>query len=307
MSNSAPDNDMVDIRLDSDFLSFTSMDTSSITIGPPALRLNLRLKADALTSNIDLLSDYAELLVRAMSENKDYRSQPVRDLQYALLNLLDLVANNWTCANGASMLNVVDEPPEDRESGLSKIRQILFDSNNEVPELNKSQWCQSILEIARTLGAEDILCLKNRCSSSVWAALVFCNIRHTAARTLEDMRVCKVRISDWDLFPTPMMPSCLNCVKKKHPSCPKAATRKVDSPSPPHIVSGLKRSSPDSDSSDTIPVKRLRRFTPEGRAVPSDLPCIHNREYLDFYDECLHAMLAVIHRRLSQTANASLA
>ncbi|KAK0435000.1 uncharacterized protein EV420DRAFT_1488279 [Desarmillaria tabescens] len=202
---------------------------------------------------------------------------------------------------GAPMLSIAEDPADDGESGLSKIQRILFESKNEVPELNKLQWCRSILDITKTLTREDIDCLKNRCSTSVWAALVFCNIRRTAARTLEDTHVCKVRISDWDLFPALMVPACMNCVKKKHPcsfqfsraskcrecalfgvACPKGASHKGDSSLPPHIVSDLKRSSPDSDCRTTIPPHRI-------------LLGIGNRETLEFYEECLHALSAIIH------------
>ncbi|PBK86761.1 hypothetical protein ARMGADRAFT_1086267 [Armillaria gallica] len=266
------------------------MEDSWITVGPPALHLTLRHKSNVPRSNVDLLSVYTELLVRAVSDNENFNSQPIRNLKYGLLNLLDVVAKSWMCGSGLSILSVAEEPPVDNDPALLKISCILFGSNHEVPVINKSQWCNSILDITRMMYKDDIDCLKRRCSASMWAALVFCNIKHTAARTLDDIRVCKVRISEWDLFPMPMVPVCVNCVKKKHPcafqysgaskcrecalfgvACPKAGSCLKELPLAPHIVSDLKRSSPDSDTFDSVPVKRSHTMAVDNRpSIVSD-------------------------------------
>ncbi len=87
-----------------------------------------------------------------------------------------------------------------------QILHILLESNNEVPEQRQAEWCDRILNIATTLKHTDLSHLKAGCSAAVWSALVYCGIRPTPTRTLEDIHVCKVHVSDWDLFPSPMEP-----------------------------------------------------------------------------------------------------
>lgn len=88
-----------------------------------------------------------------------------------------------------------------------QILQILFESNNEVPKYNRDDWCDSILSISKLLDPSDVDCLKRRCNLSMWSALMFHNIRSTPMQVLDNSRVCKVKISDWDLFPSGMKPS----------------------------------------------------------------------------------------------------
>ncbi len=82
--------------------------------------------------------------------------------------------------------------------------------------------------------AEDVAELKGRCSASVWAALVFSNIRPMPVRVLNDQKVGKVKVAEWDLFPVPfevpvsvtvcqflqsyfcICMQCVNCARKKH-------------------------------------------------------------------------------------------
>ncbi|PBK96257.1 hypothetical protein ARMGADRAFT_1028434 [Armillaria gallica] len=166
-------------------------------LGPMSLRLEVTLKPDASAADVDLVNIYARGLVHAWHSTSSNGSQTPRHLQ------LPLVAMEWSCLTGAPILEL-SETATPEIDGVSKILHILLESNNEVPEQRQAEWCDRILNIATTLNRTDLSHLKAGFSAAVWSALVYCGIHPTPARTLEDIRVCKVH--------------CLNCVRKKHPS-----------------------------------------------------------------------------------------
>ncbi|PBK91199.1 hypothetical protein ARMGADRAFT_1031890 [Armillaria gallica] len=81
-----------------------------------------------------------------------------------------------------------------------------------------TEWSNRILACASLMMAGEINELKSRCNPSVWATLVFANIRKTPARALNDLNIGKVKIVDWDLFPSLFVDKiqCVNCDKKRH-------------------------------------------------------------------------------------------
>ncbi len=72
-----------------------------------------------------------------------------------------------------------------------------------VMPLDSQDWTAQLLRIAQEMTPEDVAELKSQCSMSIWAALVFSNIRPTPARVLNDQKVGKIKVSEWDLFPVP--------------------------------------------------------------------------------------------------------
>ncbi len=82
---------------------------------------------------------------------------------------------------------------------------IVVDNEHVVPS-DSNDWARRIMAIAKDMTSDEVAILKSHCSPSVWAALVFSNIRSTPARVLNGIMVGKTKISDWDLFPTLMTP-----------------------------------------------------------------------------------------------------
>ncbi|PBK84543.1 hypothetical protein ARMGADRAFT_1088315 [Armillaria gallica] len=189
-------------------------------LGPTSLRLELTLKPDASAADVDLVDIYARGLVHAWHSTSSNGSQTRQHLRSSLWRQLLLVAMEWSCLTGAPILEL-SETVTPEIDGISKILHILLESNNEVPEQRQVEWCDRILNIATTLNRTDLSRLKAGCSAAVWSALVYCGIHPTPAHTLEDICVCKVRVSDWDLFPLPMEPP----KEASLVACPKAPVR----------------------------------------------------------------------------------
>lgn len=78
---------------------------------------------------------------------------------------------------------------------------IISEHDHMVPN-HSAEWSKRILACAARMTADEIAELKARCNPTVWAALVFSNVRKTPARSLNDLNVGKVKIVDWDLFPS---------------------------------------------------------------------------------------------------------
>ncbi len=133
-----------------------------------------------------------------------------------LATLIEDEGGSWESTNGAlqicretsekdlvSKVGVTIYPSKLYRYGF-QVMDIVVSHGHVVPEDIQS-WSSHIMAIAKDMMSEGVAVLKNQCSPSVWATLVFSNIRPMPARVLRNETFGKTKISDWDLFPSPMV------------------------------------------------------------------------------------------------------
>ncbi|SJL18301.1 uncharacterized protein ARMOST_21887 [Armillaria ostoyae] len=211
----------------------------SLRFEPSSLDLTVSagLNLNQLTKS--LLEVYANVLAVAIEEQCP--PSQIEDLKMKMLQVA--TKNELTVFSSKLNLPTVD-PETERVNLISEAMWFIFKHDHSVP-VHTAEWANHILALASHMTPMEIAEFKSQCNPVVWAALVFSNIRKTSTHVLMDLTIGKVKIVDWDLFPSPCITKCSNCKQKCHEcqlqalgiqKCRECALFQLSCPKPKHIL-----------------------------------------------------------------------
>ncbi|KAK0242403.1 hypothetical protein EDD85DRAFT_946546 [Armillaria nabsnona] len=187
---------------------------STVNVGPPTLGLSVTTTVPLSPLMLHVLSLYADAIASNLKD--DVNEMDTNTLKIKLATLIESEGGSWESTNGAlqicrktsekdlvSKVGVTIYPSKLYQYGF-QVMDIVVSHGHVVPE-DVQSWSSCIMVIAKDMTSEGVAILKNQCSPSVWAMLVFLNIWPMPARVLHNETVGKTKISDWDLFPSPIV------------------------------------------------------------------------------------------------------
>ncbi|SJL16820.1 uncharacterized protein ARMOST_20349 [Armillaria ostoyae] len=181
--------------------------TSSLIIGPPKLSFTVTtpFPLQALTKEIMML--YTEAIACAINGEDDGTCLEV--LKDNLINLVEKEGGTWSASPS---FHATRQSLSENKPLVMKAMSVIAEAGHVMPR-DSHNWSMCLARITKDMTPDKVRELKGQCSVTVWAALVFSNIRLTPARVLNAEKVRKVKISEWDLFPSPLQVPCGNCIR----------------------------------------------------------------------------------------------
>ncbi|PBK88659.1 hypothetical protein ARMGADRAFT_1084225 [Armillaria gallica] len=203
-----------------------------LKFGPSSLDLTVSAGSNFNQLMRNLLEVYANTLAVAIVER--HPPLQIEDLKIKMLHVV--AENEVTVFSSKLALPAVDLEAESINL-VSEAMRFIFEHDHSIP-VHTAEWSSHILTLASCMTPMEITEFKSQCNPVVWAALVFSNIRKTPARMLTDLSIGKVKIVDWDLFPSP-------CITKHHEcqtqvpgiqKCHECALFQLSCPKPKHTL-----------------------------------------------------------------------